>query len=183
MRFVLSVLLLSMSLVLPAWARCDPGEGSWARLCRELSQTWREGQEEVYLPFRAHHLRYAYTQEKIDSYREDSWGLGYGRSRYDRDGNWHGWYGMVFLDSHSKPQPILGYGYQWIWGTPQGLHAGAGYTVLVTARADINNYLLPLPGLLPVASVGYGRATLNATFLPGGTGYGNIIFLWARFGF
>ncbi|MCA3237060.1 MAG: hypothetical protein ACK5RC_00225 [Curvibacter sp.] len=31
----------------------------------------------------AHHLRYAVNREKIDSYREDSSGLGYGRSRYD----------------------------------------------------------------------------------------------------
>lgn len=182
MRFYLSVLILCLSLALPARAACDPGEGTWDTLCRELSDTWTQGRQEVYLPFRAHHLRYAYTREKIDSYREDAWGLGYGRSRYDADGNWQGWYGMVFLDSHSKAQPIVGYGYQWVWGPPQGLHAGVGYTVLVTARADVGNYM-PLPGILPIASVSYGRASLNATFLPGGTGYGNIIFLWGRYGF
>jgi palmitoyl transferase len=182
LRFILSVVMLWLSLALPAQAACDPGEDWSDRLCRELSQTWSQGRDEVYLPFRAHHMRYAYTQEKIDSYREDSWGLGYGRSRYDEDGNWQGWYGMVFLDSHSKPQPILGYGYQWIWGPPQGLHAGLGYTVLVTARDDVLNYL-PLPGILPIASVNYGRASLNASFLPGGKGNGNIVFLWGRYGF
>ena len=48
---------------------------------------------------------------------------------------------------------------------------------LVTARAHLNN------DLMLVASVGYGGAALNATFLPGGTRYGNIIFLWGRYGF
>ncbi len=182
MRFIFSVLLLCLSFALPARAACDPGEGRWDKLCRELSDTWTQGRDEIYLPFRAHHLRYAYTRDKIDGYREDSWGLGYGRSRYDAQGNWQGWYGMAFLDSHSKVQPIVGYGYQWIWGAPQGLHAGLGYTVLVTARSDVGNYM-PLPGILPIASLNYGRASLNASFLPGGEGYGNIIFLWGRYGF
>ena len=182
MRFIFSVLMVCLSLALPARAACDPGEDWSDRLCRELSQTWTQGRDEVYLPFHAHHMRYAYTQEKIDSFREDSWGLGYGRSRYDEEGNWHGWYGMAFLDSHSKIEPIVGYGYQWIWGPQQGLHAGLGYTVMVTARRDISNYM-PIPGILPIASINYDRASLNATFVPGGDGNGNIIFLWGRYGF
>lgn len=77
---------------------------------------------------------------------------------------------------------MLGYGHEWMWGEHEGLHAGLGYTVFVTARADIGHYT-PIPGVLPIASVNYSKASVNATFVPGGKGNGNIFFFWSRFGF
>lgn len=152
------------------------------RMCKSLATTWNDGGDDVYLPFYAYHLPFAYTQEKRDSFNEDALGLGYGRSRYDDKGNWHGLYAMGFRDSHGKFEPFGGYGYQWMWGEREGLHAGIGYTVFVTARSDYGHYT-PFPGVLPIASVNYRRAALNMAYVPGGKGNGNVLFLWSRFGF
>jgi palmitoyl transferase len=167
---------------LPAQALCDRGDGWLDRACTHISDTWTEGGSDLYLPLHTYHLRSAYSDEKIDSFREDNWGLGYGRSRYDASGNWEGLYGMVFLDSHSKPEPIVGYGYEWMWGDRRAWHAGIGYTALVTARSEIGHYT-PIPGLLPIASVNYRDFSLNTTFVPGGEGHGNVFMFWSRIGF
>jgi lipid IVA palmitoyltransferase len=129
-----------------------------------------------------HHLRFAYDDDKVDSFREFTWGAGYGRSRYNQAGNWEGIYLMAFSDSHSKIQPILGYGHQWMWGERNGFHAGAGYTAFLTSRADIANNF-PIPGILPIASINYDKYSLNTSYLPGGRGNGNILFFWSRLGF
>ena len=176
------LLILGLAPAAPVRADCDVGNAWMQGVCRQLSETWIQGQDDLYLPFRAIHLPYAYSEKTINSLRETTWGLGYGRSRYDAAGDWNAWYGMLFLDSKSNLQPAVGYAHQWIWGPRQGLHAGLGYTVVLTARADYHSYT-PIPGLLPIASINYGRASLNATFVPGGTGYGNVIFLWGRVGF
>ena len=42
-------------------------------------------------------------------------GAGYGISRYDSDGDWHGIYIMAFKDSFNKWEPIGGYAYEKIW--------------------------------------------------------------------
>ncbi len=173
--------LLAAGLAMPA-AACEEPESISGRLCQRLSDTWQEGQSDLLLPFHTHHLRFAYSREQIDQYRENTWGIGYQRSRYDQDGNWHALYAMGFRDSHDKFEPIAGYGYQWMWGDREGLHAGLGYTVLVTARSDIAHYL-PVPGLLPIASMNYRRNGVNMAYVPGGSGNGNVLFVWGRIGF
>lgn len=162
-------------------AACEDSDNVASIICQSLSKTWNEGEHDLYLPFHAHHLRFAYSKEKIDSFREDSWGIGYGRSRYDEKGNWQGLYAMSFLDSHSKQEPMVGYGHQWMWGDRSGLHAGLGYTAFFTARSDVMHYI-PFPGILPIASINYNRQAVNMAYLPGGKGNGNILFFWARFG-
>lgn len=89
---------------------------------------------------------------------------------------------MAFHESHNKPEYIAGYAHQWLLGKPTELHAGAGYTVFLTSRTDILRYT-PIPGILPIASVGYGKASLNTTFVPGTQGNGNIFFIWSKFDF
>lgn len=171
-----------MCALAPAHAACDETVSLSGQICKRLSDTWNKGEHDLYLPFHTFHLPYAYSDEAIRSYRENTWGLGYGRSRYDESGNWNGLYGMLFLDSNSKLQPIVGYGHQWLWGPREGAHAGLGYTAFVTARADIRSYT-PIPAVLPIVSINYGRASVNAAFVPGGMGFGNILFLWGRVGF
>ncbi|MBK7662238.1 MAG: lipid IV(A) palmitoyltransferase PagP [Sterolibacteriaceae bacterium] len=166
----------------PAVAACDDPSSFFGGVCKRLGDTWNQGQSELLLPLHSHHLRFAYTQEKIDSFEENSWGLGYGRSRYDDEGNWHSLYAMGFRDSHAKFEPALGYGYQWMWGERAGLHAGLGYTVIVTARSDIGHYV-PLPAVLPIASVKYRRGGVNMAYVPGGKGNGNVLFFWGSVGF
>lgn len=174
--------LLTVCLSGPVWAACEDPSTLVGGLCKRLGDTWNLGRHDLLLPFYSYHLRFAYSGDKINSFEENAWGLGYGRSRYDDDGNWHTLYAMGFRDSHGKFEPVLGYGYQWMWGERESLHAGLGYTVLVTARSEIGHYL-PVPGVLPIASVNYRRSAMNMAYVPGGKGNGNVLFLWGRFGF
>jgi len=175
-----SLILLTLS-AMQALAACDD-DSLFDQVRTRIAETWSHGDNDFYLPFHAHHMRFAYTKEKIESFRENNWGVGYGRSRYNESGNWDGLYGMTFLDSHSSPEYIFGYAHEWMWGEPETFHAGLGYTALVTGRKDIA-YYAPIPLILPVASVNYDKVSLNATYVPGGKGNGNVIFLWSRIGF
>lgn len=181
MRSGLMVLVFELCSMAQAHAICDETSSLLDRACRHVTATWQQGDNDLYIPFRTYHLRFAYAEERIDAFHENNWGLGYGRSRYDEAGNWDGLYALAFCDSNGRPQPILGYGHQWIWGERAGLHAGLGYSVLLTARSDVERYL-PLPGILPIASVSYRDIAVNAAFVPGGNGYGNIFFFWTRLG-
>ncbi|HEY7986234.1 MAG TPA: lipid IV(A) palmitoyltransferase PagP [Methylophilaceae bacterium] len=175
---------LALTLVLctsPAAYACNDSPSMLDQACKTLSDTWNQGEDDLYLPFYAYHMRFAYPSSKIDSFREDTWGIGYGRSRYNDSGNWDGLYGMAFLDSHTNIEPITGYGHEWMWGDHDKLHSGLGYTVFVTAREDDGHYGL-IPGILPLASVGYDKASVNATYIPGGNGNGNVAFFWLRLG-
>lgn len=179
----INLLPLSLLLCIPtSYAACDT-EYSWIdRACQRVSEIWDNGSHDLYLPLWTHHLRFAYDDDKIDSFREFTWGLGYGRSRYNEAGNWEGVYMMAFSDSHSRPQPIMGYGHQWMFGNQSGLHAGLGYTAGLTYRNDVFKYS-PIPILFPIASVNYDRYSLNTSYVPGGRGNGNVLFFWSRFGF
>lgn len=178
----LALALLPMIAAAPAQAFCEDPATFVGGVCKTFSDTWQQGQSDVLLPFHTHHLRYAYTREKIDSFVEDTWGVGYGRTRYDERGNSDSLYAMGFRDSHGKFEPIVGYAHRWNWGNLDGVNAGLGYTVFLTARSDIAHYF-PIPGVLPVASINYRRAGVNMTYLPGGAGNGNILFFWGSVGF
>lgn len=145
----------------------------------ELATTWSEGASEVYLPLHTTHLRWAYTRDKIDSYQETPWGLGYGRGRFDEKGNWHGLYAMGFQDSHYKPEWLAGYGWKTYWNLGTEVRLGLGYTAGFTTRSDLGHYT-PVPLILPIGSLDYRQASLEATYVPGGRGYGNILFFWAK---
>lgn len=176
------LLLLGLASAHNSWA-AEPAAPSWIdQAVDRIEDIWQAGNQDVYLPFHAYHMRSNYSKEDIREYRENNWGLGYGRSRYNKDGNWEGVYGMAFMDSNSDIEPIVGYGYQWLVGAPNGLHAGAGYTALVTARARFAHYF-PIPGVLPMASVGYDKLNLNTTFVPGASGFGQIFFFWGTLTF
>ena len=129
------------------------------------------------------HARFAYDKEKTDEYNERPWGAGFGVSRWDDKGNWHGLYLMAFKDSFNKWEPIAGYGWEKTWRplADDNFHLGLGYTLGVTAR-DNWNYI-PLPVVLPMASIGYGPATFQMTYIPGTYNNGNVYFAWARFQF
>lgn len=179
-----STLTFGTALLLPlaASAACDKDYTWIDKSCNHVSDIWNTGKQDLYIPLWTHHLRFAYDQDKIDSFREFTWGLGYGRSRYNAAGNWEGIYLMAFSDSHSNVQPMLGYGHQWMMGPTSGLHAGIGYTAFLTSRADIYKNF-PIPGILPIASVNYRQYSLNTSYVPGGRGNGNILFFWSRLGF
>lgn len=149
-----------------------------------IAQTWTSPEHhDWYVPAITWHARFAYDKEKTDKYNERPWGAGFGQSRWDEKGNWHGMYLMVFKDSLNKWEPIGGYGWEKTWRplADDNFRLGLGYTLGVTMR-DNWNYI-PLPVVLPLASVGYGPATFQMTYIPGTYNNGNVYFAWLRFQF
>ena len=56
-----------------------------------------------------------------------------------------------------------------------------GFTAGVTARQDYS--YAPIPVILPLVSIEYGRVALQSTYVPGGKGNGNVLFTWLRWQF
>lgn len=156
----------------------------WSDFTDKVSTTWNDSDaQDLYLPVITWHNRLTYDKEKTDKYNERPWGGGYGISRYDEKGNWNGIYFMAFKDSHNKWEPIGGYGWEKIW-TPaedKNFRLGLGYTAAVTARDDYE--YIPIPIVLPLASVGYNKLTFQATYIPGTYNNGNVFFAWLRYQF
>ena len=149
-----------------------------SRVEDSLSQTWQSPNYELYIPVNTWHNRHYYDADKIDGYNENPWGLGVGKYRYDEDGDWHALYGMAFLDSHNKVEPLAGYAFQKMWRPTENVRLGAGYSVGMTIRSDF--HYIPIPIIVPLASVEYKKLAVQSTYIPGGNGNGNILFTWLR---
>ncbi len=162
----------------------DHIDAGYTTLRDNVVETWDNPQHyDLYVPVITWHARYAYDHDKAKSYNERPWGAGFGQSRWDEKGNWHSLYVMAFKDSFNKWEPIAGYGWEATWRPleDEKFHAGLGYTVGMTARD--NWHYIPVPVLLPMASIGYGPATFQMTYIPGTYGNGNVYFAWLRFQF
>ena len=120
-----------------------------------------------------------YDKKKTDSYNEKPWGFGFGKHIYEDD-ILRGLYFMVFSDSHSKPEPILGYLRQWnyYFDENKDFSVGAGYTLGVTFRDDYN--YLPIPVILPIFGFQYKKLAVQATYIPGPYNMFNVLFTWVR---
>ncbi|MBE5223299.1 lipid IV(A) palmitoyltransferase PagP [Pectobacterium sp. A113-S21-F16] len=156
-------------------------ESWWQRSKNNLSTTWNLPQShDIYIPAITWHNRWTYDKEKTDRYNERPWGAGYGVSRLDKDGDWHGLYLMAFKDSYNKWEPIGGYGYEKRWRptSDQDFQLGLGFTAGFTMR-DNWNYI-PIPVLLPLASISYSKLSFQATYIPGTYNNGNVFFAWFR---
>ena len=155
----------------------------WLRpVCQRPYETWTEGDLELYVPGYAWHNRYKYSEEKIKTYNEWALGGGLGKGFYDEKGDWHGLYAFVFLESHSKLEPIAGYAFLKTLHMNDTTSAGLGFTVFLTARPDILNNA-PFPGILPWASLTYRKIAFLATYIPGAQDVGNVLFLLAKYTF
>jgi len=155
--------------------------GLWQTFKQNVTTTWTSSpNSDFYLPVITWHNRLTYDHEHIERYNERPWGAGGGISRYDEKGNWNGLYVMAFKDSFNKWEPIGGYGWEATWRplSDQRFHVGAGYTAGVTMRNNWN--YVPIPLILPLASVGYGPANFQMTYIPGTRNNGNVFFAWLR---
>ena len=85
----------------------DNNNSLWDKFKTNVSQTWQDGNYNLFIPINTWHNRLTYDKEKIDEYNEMPWGLGIGKGRYDSDGDWHGLYAIVFEDSNYHPKPYL----------------------------------------------------------------------------
>jgi len=182
MSRLLPSLLFAAGLLAGMPAGAEEGASLLQRAWKPVAETYEQGQNELYLPFRTYHLRSAYPREKIDSYQEHPPGLGFGRGRYDEKGNYEGVYAMGFQDSHFKPQWMAGYVWRAIWRPAEDMRLGLGWTAFVMAREDIGHYT-PFPGILPTASIGYKKLSLETTYVPGARGAGNVLFFWGKWHF
>ncbi len=156
------------------------GENYWNRAVRNIVETWNSGTYDLYVPVHTWHNRLFYDREHIDKYNEEPWGIGFGKSRYDEDGDWHGLYAMGFKDSNRYLQTIFGYAYQknWTLDENKDWKIGVGITLSVTQRHEYNYIPLPLP--LPIAGLTYKRLSIQAAYVPGVKNDGNILFTWLR---
>ncbi len=178
------ILTLSVSLSASAVTTAQAIKSGWNTLSNNVAETWSQPQSyDFYLPAITWHNRLTYDDAHIRKYNERPWGAGAGVSRWDEKGNWNGLYVMAFKDSFNKWEPIGGYGWEATWRPleDENFHYGLGYTLGVTAR-DNWNYI-PIPVILPLASVGYGPATFQMTYIPGTYNNGNVFFAWLRFEF
>lgn len=167
-------------------SKMTPSAGNdslWHRLLNNISLTWDSPNQELYIPLNTWHNRWTYDDDKIESYNERPWGIGYGKYRYDEDNNWHAVYAMAFMDSHNEVEPIIGYGYQkmWIPGEMDGWRFGIGFTASITARHEYHYIPIPLP--LPLLSIEYNKFALQTTYIPGTYNNGNVLFTWMRWQF
>lgn len=167
---------------------CSEDSGWLAHKCARIAEALREGEHDLYLPLHAHHGRHTYSAQRVSEFNEDSLGIGFGRSVIDQHnrwrGDWHGVYLMGFRDSHYKLQTMLGYGYQSYLGTGK-LKLGLGYTAFLTSRQDIAGGF-PIPAVLPMASINYGRASLMGAYIPrlsSKDGNGDVLFLFGHFSY
>lgn len=151
-------------------------------VCQVINQVWTEGSTELYISGYAWHNRYTYSREKIQSYNEQAWGGGLGKGLFDEKNNWHGLYAIAFQDSHRNIEPAAGYAYLKVLTMSQDFKAGLGYSILLTAREDINHYI-PFPGILPWASIFYKKTAIAATYIPGFNKNGNVLYLLAKYTF
>lgn len=176
-----------LGLMLPAACLAEGGvAGAWSTFSQHVQSEWNrsmDGSNELYVPAVTWHNRATYDRDKIDGYNERPWGLGFGKGYIHDDGNWSGFYAMAFRDSHHDWQPIAGYGYTWNFRPlDNAWTVGVGYTVFVTARKDIMNYV-PFPAALPLVSTGYRNFTIQGTYIPGGRNNGNVLFIWGKYTF
>jgi palmitoyl transferase len=177
------ILALSLSPLLACaqqGTNADDSTGMWDTWKRNIKETWASPTRDLYVPLNTWHNRWAYSQEKIDSYNERPWGIGYGVSRFDKDGDWHSLYAMEFQDSHNQFEPIFGYGYQsnWYFGQHQDIRLGLGFTAAITMRHDYS--YIPVPLVLPMFSAEYKRFSIQNVYIPGTRNNGNVLFTWAR---
>lgn len=167
---------------LDAFSATDSKKTIIGKIKHRLNQIWFDGTTDLYLTGYAWHNRYTYEAQKIRDakYNEFAEGGGLGRGFYDEDGDWHALYAMGFADSHYNFQPLIGYGFLKMLHLPKTFNAGAGFTWFITQRKDIFHGI-PFIGIpLPMVSVGVNRFSIYATYVPGKTNIGNVLFLFGK---
>lgn len=159
--------------------------GFLSHVRHRLQQIWFEGRPELYMTGFAWHNRYFYTKETIQKkqYNEFAMGGGLGKGFIDEGGDWHALYAMGFSDSHRNFQPLVGYGFLKMLYFPHRFNAGGGFTWFVTQRKDMFHGI-PFIGIpLPMISIGADRLSIFATYVPGSTNVGNVLFVFGKWTF
>lgn len=130
------------------------------------------------------HAPWAYSYERRHHELNDiGWGGGFGRSAVDANGNTHSLFAIAAQDSHFKPQYLAGYLWTTYWPLAEQLQGGLGYSVFLFSRSDIGSYV-PIPGVVPAASLRWRKAELLGVFVPRvAQAGGNVGYVVTRFSF
>jgi len=170
----------------PATAWEWESSSSWLEYqCKGVKDAWHDGTPDLCVTGYTHHDRDTYSAEKIDEFNEKAWGGGLGWSIRRDNGDSFGWYGIIFRDSHNQYTKAFGLAAITYWPKERGVALGLGYTAFLASRPDIWNNV-PLPGVLPLASLRMDRLEILGTCIPNlnsQTGHGNVAFLLARWHF
>jgi palmitoyl transferase len=162
----------------------ESDEHWYQSMLQHVRDIWNEGNTEMYLPLRTIHMPFAYSHEQREHFTESPLGLGIGKGRLNNSGNYEGMLVMAFQDSHAKPQYLAAY--QWIpqWSLSENIKTGVGAMGFLSARTDFLHYT-PFPGILPVVSISYKNAMLEATYIPqvSDTFSGNVVFMMLKVSF
>jgi palmitoyl transferase len=141
------------------------------------------GRSDYFLSGLIYHAPYAYDSHTRTEANEAGYGVGFGRSAVDPNGNTHTIYAHIFRASHYKPEYNGGYMWTTYWPLLGRLQGGLGYTVFFFIRPDLG-YDYPTPAALPVGTLRYDKFELLATWIPGvAHGSGSVGFLFGRFNF
>lgn len=155
----------------------------WSRLREDIRLTWSHGQHDLHGLGFYWHLPSSYSPERRRTLNDAALGLGWGLGREDDRDNEHLLFVQASRSSHFKPQYTAGYLWNARWRLTKRLRGGLGYVAFVFCRSDVYRYL-PLPGIVPVASLGTDCFAVYLAYLPGIrngiTGTGNVLYLFAR---
>jgi palmitoyl transferase len=170
-----------VAMPLQGWSAASGLAGMFASKWDAINLALRAGQWESYFTGYARHLPYGYNAATRVRLNEGAWGGGFGRTVKDEDGDRHSVYCMAFADSHRDPQFNIGYGWQRYWPVTRNVSLGAGYLAFLFSREDVADHL-PLPALLPCASIRYRNLELVGLFVPRVSRAikGDVVFVYLR---
>lgn len=183
LRAALCVTGLLASLSSQAQTSSQDDMGWWDSSKAKVNKILDEGDLQLLVAGYTHHGRGTYTAARIAELNERTWGLGFSKAIRNKDDNEEMLYGMIISDSHFRPQPMVGYVYQWMKPLGDKVEVGGGLTGSLISRTDYFGGF-PFPAILPVASIGTRSSKLMATYVPRfsrNKGNGDVLFLFARF--
>jgi palmitoyl transferase len=125
----------------------------------------RDGKWDLYVSGYTWHAPWHYSSDRRDELNAFAVGGGFGKGLTDEKDNQRLLYGMVFSDSHYKPQYTVGYAWMARWTFGSDFKLGAGYTAGFTSRSDIAGYA-PIPLILPLLSAGTDRVQFYMVPIP-----------------
>ena len=167
-----------------------PDPCSWSLIrsnCEGAKKAWDSDGYDVYVSGHVHHGRSTYSAEHLKTLNERAWGGGIGKRYTDADDHTHLLYALAFKDSHFRPEYMVGYGWLTYWRPfDGGPRFGAGFDTFITLRSDYAHYVAPVPGILPLGEIAWGRASIMATYVPrlsGNGGNGDVLMIFGRISF
>jgi palmitoyl transferase len=177
-----AIVVVTVMVPTVADATCNYSWNWMASACERVTRVANDGTWDLYVTGYGWHIDGYDDTSHLNS---NSWGGGVGKHWTDANGHEDILFAVAFSDSHKQVEPIAGYARQWFTHPVLGgLSAGGGFFAGFTARQDVAHYL-PVPLVLPIASLRYRKASVMATLLPRlpGINAGDVAFFWGRYEF